>query len=537
MRNLENTPEYISTETVLDISVHKAISKTDKSVTESLHFPIHIPPQLEEMALPTVTDDDFMLKLDSAVAPYMDLWSSDARKEQAVYYQNIHKRFDYAQQKCVGMTGRIEELKALNLGEEVTPEIRKLENLRRPYLTITRSVPAQFTREEDYLAHIMPQVEEDFKKNLAQVAAQCREMGLHASDMQVACTVQKNKGMSLSVSDGQHKGFEALITITKGSSIQRIPHVRCHTSELKTHRTRQTDAVEELDETVQKPLYDKLMDTRVMADSDLKNRIMSAHTVYYNKLWEKLPFARQRQDELQKEIALLSWADNPKARSLKRVLDSFKPLLNSVAASYERVDAYLAYQDKAWDGQMQKVVSNLTDKVADKGLDTETTRIKSLDMSNGMVQMTLCDKRGQELDIKLVVGGADSISRPPMVYTKFGEVRNVRQTLDKDKTDNPRLVSLQDAAVSTQQPAADYRSLVTKAKILEYNDKMFVTCHIGGVRMIPERIRPEEWKKYINSPGSDKTALAAAHYPKEIQRAISNLNNGQDTGCSRSRKI
>mgnify|MGYP003291248105 CR=1 FL=1 len=435
------------------------------------------------------------------------------------------------------MNGRIDDLKALNLGEETTPEIRKLENLRRPYLTITRSIPTQFMREEDYLAHIMPQVEEDFKKNLAQVAGQCRDMGLDAGDMHVICTVQKNKGMSLSVSDGQHKGFEALITITKGSSIQRIPHVRCHTSELKTHRTRETGAVTEVDETGQKPLYDKLMDTLVMADTELKERIMSAHTIYYNRLWEKLPFARQRHDELEKEIALLNWAKSPKARSLKKVLNSFKPIVNSVAARYENIDAYLAYQKKTWGEQMVKKVESLVDKVAEKGLDTETTRIKSLDMSNGMVQMTLCDKRGQELDTKLVVSGIDSINRPPMVFAKLDEIRNARLDVGSNKAEKPELVSLKDAEVTPQQPVVDYKGLVTKAKILEYNGKMFVTCHIGGVRMIAERIRPEEWQKYINSPGSDKTALAAAPYPKEIQQAVRNLDNGHDAGRSQSRKI
>ena len=57
-------------------------------------------------------------------------------------------------------------------------------------------------------------------------------------------------------------------------------------------------------------------------------------------------------------------------------------------------------------------------------------------------------------------------------------------------------------------------------KIVEYGEKLYITCHIAGERQSPQRIKPDEWKRYIEQSGNDKTGLVMAHFADEIRQAL-----------------
>ena len=271
-----------------------------------------------------------------------------------------------------------------------------------------------------------------------------------------------------------------------------------------------------------KPLRDKLADTLSRIGPELWAAYETAHAGYYDKVWQKLPYARQRYAELSTEIAVLNRHHNSKAKSLQKVLNTFAALVNSEAAKHTSVDAYLAQVRRDFAGQSSRTFDTMVAKAEKAGLDTPTAKVRALTVLDDGVDITLTDGAGNSMQMVMTVRGGGGPKRMPLFNVKAdNEVVVAARQATSAATRGSRGLPLK---TGTPVPAPDVAAIpagmVTKAKIVEYNGKLFVTCHIAGQRQSSIRIQPDEWKKYISRSDSDKTALAAAHYPMQIARAM-----------------
>lgn len=495
------------------------VSSHIRTDTEEKAFPVILPPDIGHPLLKESVNPQVWRKIEDAVEPYRKAWLESSKEEHVLYYQNIYKRLDYARARCAELDGRLKELYALNIGEEVTPEIRKIESIRRPYAIISRSIPTQHASVEDYLRYITPKVTEDFQQAMLGLAHRCETEGLDIGRLQVGCTSVRKHSITLSFRQEEKPGFDATVSLSKASSVQRIPHVRCTVTELRQEKRQLYTESRVTDDGNLKPLEEKLMDVLSQVDAECLAMYERVHEGYYNNIQLKLPFAKERYGELYKEIGIYNKFNNPKAKSLKRVLDGFGALVNSTAARYETLEGYMLYVRSQWETQREKAVASISEKVLAAGLNQYNAKISGIKMREGEVDMTLTDKKGSRMDVKMAFIGSEGVQRPPLIKTRVSEVMVV-QAHEAEKQ-NSRHLTLKDSEKTKRtEPQQVPDGMVTKVKIVEYNGKLFVTCHINGIRQSPVRIQPDEWKKYMSKPGNDKTELAIAHYPNQIALAI-----------------
>ena len=102
--------------------------------------------------------------------PYRDRWIDCVKNQYIKFYHNIHERLPYARQRCAQFKELINDLASLNVGEEVTAQIRKLEKQRRPFLHIITAVPALYDTLDKYLNNIVPRLNEDYDNHLDRIA-------------------------------------------------------------------------------------------------------------------------------------------------------------------------------------------------------------------------------------------------------------------------------------------------------------------------------------------------------------------------------
>lgn len=496
-------------------------------------FTVLLPPDITQTVKAEVKDSLAYRKIQGAIQPYRQRWLDKARDEHALYYHNIHNRLGYAREKCAEIDERLNELYALNIGEEITPEIRKLESLRRPHATVSRALPTRFSSQEAYLEFVTPKIEEDFTQTLAELAERAEELQLDGEKMNVSCVAIKNNSITLSFQQEGQLGFDAVIFYSKASSILRLPHIRCNVTERKLGRALDFRPEEKINNGQYKPLRQKLSDALEQVDAELYEIYAESNAQYYETIHKKLPFARKRYSELKSEVGKLIGFHNPKAKSLKKVMNQFGNLVHSEAAAHESLDTYMLQVRQDWLRQNEKTYETITNKVNEAGMNTDTTKIRRLSMTTNGFEMTLTDDKGARMDLQLSITGGKGVQRPPLVNVKVSDVmlsQSLRAPFEQQKA---RLFSLKETKTEENSQAAKIpNGLITQAKIVEYKSKLYVTCHIAGVRQSPVPIIPEEWMKYISSPGNDKTSLAIAHYPKEIARAMDASNDYQETNKS-----
>lgn len=486
-------------------------------------FTINLPPDLPEPEIEGMVDEAATRKIEEAVQPYKHQWMDNAREEHTIYYNNIRKRADYARERCAELDTQLADLYALNIGEEVTPEIRRIEALRRPYAAVSNALPTRFDDVSQYLDHIIPKVEEDWRQMLSNLSVRCGAKELDAERMVVRCMVANKNKLTLAFTERGKVGMDATLSMSKATSIQRIPHIRCTFTEHKPER-KQDLTQEESSERIPKQFKDRLAAAFSQVEEEVLALYKDVHTRYYATLWEKLPYSRQRYAELQTEIATLNRFNNPRAKALLKVKDTFGNLVNSEAAKHETVDSYLGYVRDKWPEQNAHLFESIGEKAQKAGLDTASAKIREINMREQGIELTLTDANGNALKMQMNIAKGIGPQRPPQVSIRTGELMQQGRNLS-DKPVNSRHLTLRTTGQDQAKETKDIPvGLITKAKVVEYNEKLYVTCHIAGVRQSPVRIRPEEWQKYRSQPGSDKTALAAAHYPKEIARAISQLH-------------
>ena len=189
----------------------------DRKWKDDAHFLDFAPPPPIQSDRPEAVEGRVLQKIQDALQPYRKEWMDGARNEHTLYYHNIHKRLDYARAKCAEIDSRLEELYALNIGDEVTPEIRKLESLRRPHLTVTRAVAAQFNDAARYVQHVTPRLEDEYRQALTGLAGRCGLVGLDSDRMSVSCVAVKPHSVTLSFTQNGMQGFDATVSISKAS--------------------------------------------------------------------------------------------------------------------------------------------------------------------------------------------------------------------------------------------------------------------------------------------------------------------------------
>ena len=175
----------------------------------------------------TLGDMRMYHKVLEAIAPVQYKWKEMAERAFQVYFDNIHYNYDAAKKRCEQLDEKIEELADLNVGEEVTPEIRRLESRRRPFRRIVNSAPTFFKNSEDFLNDVMPKVENDFHSKLKELAARCETQGMDLDKVNVKCIRDTDDSFTLSFYEGSAKDFNAVISMAKGGGVAMQPHFRC----------------------------------------------------------------------------------------------------------------------------------------------------------------------------------------------------------------------------------------------------------------------------------------------------------------------
>ena len=456
--------------------------------------------------------------INGALEPHLPVFRQLMLAEHTRYWQNIHDRLDYARSHCAQLDDRLDTLYSLNIGEEVTPEIRSIEKVRRPLVTILRSVAADYGQLDRYLAHIQPRFDDDLFRNVAMLSMRCEREGFDPDKLQVSCVSVKANSLALDFNAGRGKGFEALFSYSKGSSILRLPHMRCIIGE-RSHRRQQVAARTVMPESHGQTLEDRLVRTLQSVRNDFTDIFVLAHTDYYKKLWEKLPYARERYTALQAEIAAAGrLGRSASAKSLKRVASGFGNLVNSEAAGHLTCDSYIRHALSQWDSQLVRAASLIAQKCVDKGMDDAYTKVLEMLLDGGCLNLRLKDD-AHEIRAYFSLYSGGGVQHPPQMKTSVGET--IAFERQQQASSQRKLPGLGDVpAPSIDRQTALPHGLVTHTKIVEYKDKLFLSCHIAGVRQSPVRIQPDEWKRYLAQAGNDKTGLVIAHFPQQIQRAL-----------------
>lgn len=506
--------------------------KIDNSRWEPDNFtlPVVAPPEWEVQDLLDAKDGKVFALIEEAVEPYKQTWKDGAMEEHSVYYRNIHQQLDYARQRCKEMDGKIEALSALNVGEEVTPEIRKIEKLRRPFAIIVHSVAAQFPTLESYLEHMRPLVEKELQQNMLALAERCGIEKLDHDKLDITCINNKQNNLVLSFLVKPEKGFNAQLVMTKGSSIQRVPHTRCVVSEWKPILSEQEKAgvvVDRMQENSIKTFDKRVTDALKVLLDECRDVYLKAQEDYFHLFQKKYPFIKNRYDELVAERAILNRLQAPRAKILDKLISSMGTIVNAKVADFKAVSAYIDNCRMSWDEKLMACVEGMYAKLSEKGFDVDSAKMKRVEMKENIVAFTLKDRLGNEADSRLILPVGNSIQKAPYLRIRTDDVR-IAEKMQRSMTSQRNLMSLKQVE-KENKPELTMENipigLVTEAKITEYNGKMFVTCHINGKRQTPAPLQPEEWKKYLASGSNDKTRLAIAHFQKEIGKSMTELED------------
>lgn len=476
-------------------------------------FKINIP---QEYEWDIVENEHIQNLVGQAIDPHRQSLKQLMEKEHTRFWNNIHERLDYARARCKEYTEQIEDLCALNVGDEVTPEIRSIEKVRRPLLTIVRSVAADFDRVDEYIAHMQDKFEDELYRQTAALGMRCMNEDFDLQQLRISCIAVRTNGLVLDFTAGEGKGFEALFSYSKGSSVLRTPHIRCFVSE-RSMRQQKMAAVSISPETTGHNLQDRLIRAIHQSGTEMMDNYMSAHTVYYQNLWNKLPYARERYEVLQHEIAAAGrLGKSPEAKRLQKVANGFGHLVNSEAAKHLTLDSYLHHIHAGWNEYIEQIASSLAEKCIAKGMDDERTKIQEIQYAGNSLEFKLTEG-DKEIQAACMLHGKMGVQHPPQIKTSVGDAvhLNVEQNVMKQN----HLPSLQDVKPIKEEITVP-DGLITKAKIVEYGEKLYITCHIAGERQSPQRIKPDEWKRYIEQSGNDKTGLVMAHFADEIRQAL-----------------
>ena len=488
--------------------------------------PVIAPPTWKVKDVLSLEDEKVCSLIDTAIESYKGTWNEGAMAEHSVYYKNIHRQLDYARQRCEEMDEKIEALCALNVGKEVTPEIRKIEKQRRPFAIIVHSVAAQFMTMDAYLDHMRPLVEKELQQNIQALAERCGVEKLDLEKLDVTCTYNKQNNLILSFLEKPEKGFNAQLLMTKGSSIQRVPHARCVVSERKHVLSEQvmTEHVVDTMQDKQKKAFDeRVTDALELLLDDCKEVYLKAHEDYFHLFQKKYPFIKKRYDELVAERAILNRRQAPRAKMLEKLISSMGKIANAKVAHYKMVSTYLDNCRRTWEEKLKVCMVRLKEKLKEKGFDVDSAKMKAVEMKENVVAFTLKDSLGNEADSRLILPVGNGIQAAPYLRIRMDEVRMTEKmqrsmlaraklmSLNQVKEDNKPRLSMGDI------PAG----LVTQPKISEYCGKMFVICHVAGIRQSPKHIMSDEWHKYISKPNSDKAELALVHFQEEVKKALS----------------
>lgn len=450
-------------------------------------------------------------RLASAMQPYRAQWLADASDRHTVYFMTVHDRLPHARRRLKDIDGRIDDLMSLNLGDEVTADIRRLEKLRQPFRVIAGSVAASFPRVADYLRHVAPKLASDYDALLQQAARRLHGAGVQPGGLQVAAS--GSGSVVLTSPDGS--AWRADISWPPARSVQRSPQVRL--------KVQAVPASELLSQSAGAALSSvSATDSLAVAVRSLGSAPLDSwlqlHAGYYARLHDKLPFAWQRSEELSREIQLLSRMPHTgdsaaRCRSLTGVLHTFQALSDSAAARFDTLDAYLDHVRMTWDATLAQAATLFADRCRSRHLDTASLRLSDMRALPRGFSFTVADGSGFCSSVTASFIGADGVAVPSLRFTFGGVQRGAAVGVAAEPVQ---------AAPAAQAVTAGPlpKGLITRPRIVEYNGQLFVSCHIAGQRQRPVPIIPAHWQKYRSLPGTDMVSLAAAHYPKQIARAL-----------------
>ena len=446
--------------------------------------------------------------------PYRDRWIDCVKNQYTKFYHNIHERLPYARQRCNQFKELINDLASLNVGEEVTAQIRNLEKQRRPFLHIITAVPALYDTLDKYLNNIVPRLNEDYDNHLDRMATLMLGKGINPESASIIDVTMSDRQMVLTVQDSEGHRLDGNISWSSIGSMQQERQISVKVSFSKQleqntdiRHFAQDDAINRKEDNNLKQRLNNILDQLA---PQWKQLHLHNQANYYDYISRKLPFSRQRLDELQSEITKLQYlrADMTRIKALKKLANVFKHLLNTPPAMAKDKQDYLLKAENNWAKRWDNALHDIAEYCRKSRLNLSSTKISSLVTNKNGAAITLTDQSGLRTTVTIAVTGQKQPINEPGLSVKGGEVSRINRG-------NRTLVSLQDA-----KPQLTTEQLITRAKIVEYHGKLFVTCHIKGKRQRPVPMIAEEWQKYKSQNGSDKTALAMAHYPKEIAKAL-----------------
>ena len=480
---------------------------------------------------------DLTDRLKAATTSCHKEWKDMMLSKYREQYYNIHAKLDYAIRRVDEINARIDELNKYDSGAAVVDEISKLKNIRRPLNNVVNSAPAQYDTVDEYISLVEPLILPDMLMKCEDIAQTLQKKGLDITSTNVDEVRMDKDILRLIVSDAHEQS--RLVSLSaigfQGGKKKDSLYVMVTPYEKKEDNVRNVDIsvqsrADNLLDSGKNRLGARLQMVLGFVKDEWNDMWMNAHESYYDMLSKKIPFARQRRDELEREISILRRLSGTREniKSLKRLVSTFSRMLSTTVAAYPDKQSYINHITDSWDREFNDMLDKIAEKLLDEGLDTDSARISSVKFIDDRIMAVVKDDAGYTSDITMKFVQGSGVNVPPHVKVQHGEVVSKKQNL-RNETKINELISRQGEQNSTVPDG-----FITKVKLIEYNGKMFIGCHIDGKRMKPVPINKDEWKKYIDRPGNDKTTLAAAHFTSEIRAALQQQealeNNSRTTG-------
>lgn len=454
-----------------------------------------------------------------AAAPYQTEWIDRVTQQYRLFYDDIQERLPYARERCAAFEEQLSELQDANIGEAVTPDIRRIENLRRPFLRIAESLPAQCHTQDDYINIMGQTLANDYNDYINRLADKALLYGMNPETATVKDVNLKENQLQIILSDHTGKVINASLSWKGINSLQmnrpfvlRINPVKVQ-DKIRTHQF--ADDNEQVADN--KTLSDRLHAVLDFIQPEWHEKVRAEQADFYDRVHSKLPFAKQRMEELKREIYLLQGlaANRVRIHALTKIVNTFNNVVTTKPAMYEDKNEYLKMAERQWNDTWEKAIDAMVLSCRKNNMNLPSTKINSIVTKPDGGELTMTDKNARRITLAITLTGKGKALIEPRILVRVGEVVDI----SRKQQDKKKLLSLSDASLR-QNP----RTIVTKAKIIEYNGRLFVTCHINGKQQSPVPMNPEEWQRYKSQPGADKTGLAIAHFPKEIAKAMSNTN-------------
>lgn len=456
-------------------------------------------------------EKSFTERLMAAVEPFRHEWKGHMVGKYREQYAKVHDRLDYSRQRYEEFQQQIDALSVDYIANKKA--IMQTTKMQRPFASVLKAEAAQYGTCDDFLRAKVAGLDEMYDTFMKKLPPEMMNKGIRIDEARIEDVNMTDAHLNVLVTDSD-KAVGASLTWKNFDSWKNNEPVWRTTASDWQQQKNKKQIMADAGEIINRGghLKDRLMNVLDFSKDDWKQRMLALHSNYFDYIQSKLPLATVRKAELAREIEIRRKLEESPVRikALQKLQKMFALITNSRATEFESREYYLKTMDRKWDNTWQECLEHLAQACIRQGLDDRSAKVVSVDMDGKRMNVVLKDEMGNRSSVEIMARGAGNSVTQPSLQTKVVEMVKVDINREKDK----ELVSSTD--VQYKSP----RDLVTEAKVIKYNGRLLVGCHIDGVPQRPVPIKPELWEQYKSSTELDKTGLAIAHFPRELAQAI-----------------